>query len=328
MTMCRLKRLFGMSIVVALALAPSAAPAQLEMLGAAMMSGDQPVQTVAGTGMATVSRQPGRIRMHIVLKASGATLEEALAQLKSRREAAVAKLEALKADQASIKTGAPTVAEGQSEQRRRMEQMIIPQLRARGQQIPPGLMAPQLASVSTTLTAEWPLEAATPEDVLLRTEAIRTQIKEANLSGSGAEEELSPEAQELAEEMAGMGYDDDSPVPEGEPLFLYVAHLSEADREKVTAEAFAKARDQASSFARAAGTDLGPLVSLAGHGSGESDTMDRYRDYEQQRYIRQLIGSSGGMSLDQKADELVSTSPGDLSYKIMVRAIFALAPPK
>ncbi|MGM0486660.1 MAG: SIMPL domain-containing protein [Planctomycetota bacterium] len=327
MSMYRMRRLAGMLLAIAVAFGSSDARAQLEMLGA-KLGGEQPGQTVAGVGVVTLSRPPDLLRMHVELTGKAETLDEALAQLKTRREAALLQLEMLKADMDSVETEAPRIAAGQSRQQRQMEQMIRERMRSRGQRTPPGLTASESVAVSMTLRAEWPLEAKTPEEVLRRAESIRQQIKEADLAGSEEEEdELSPEARELAEEMAGMspGYDE-SAVKEGEPVFLFVARVSDADREKAMAEAFAKAREQARSLARAAGVDLGPLVSLAGHGTGQSDMTGEEYGYEYQAYVRRLAGRSAMSSaLDQNASEAMGPSPKSLSFKFLVRAYFALA---
>ncbi|MFW6124554.1 MAG: SIMPL domain-containing protein [Pirellulales bacterium] len=326
-----MRRLAGMLLTVALAFGSSEARAQPEMLGATL-GGEQPRQTVAGMGVVTLSRPPQLLRMHVELTGKAETLDEALAQLKTRREAALLQLEMLKADMDSVETEAPRIAAGQSQQQRQMEQMIRERMRSRSQRMPAGLAGSEAVAVSMTLRAEWPLEAKTPEQVLRRAEAIRQQIKEADLAGSEDEDELSPEAEELAEEMAGMsdGYGfDESAAKEGEPLFLFVARVSDADRETALAEAFAKARKQARSLAHAADADLGPLVSLAGHGTGQSDMSGDQYGYEYQAYMRRLAGQSAmGMAFDQNAAEAMGLSPKSLSFKFRVRAYFTLASPE
>ncbi len=319
----------GMLLAAVLALGASTAAAQYEVLGA-MLGSEQPVQTVAGIGSVSVSRPPEVLRMHVELTGKGATLEEALASLRARREAALLQLKMLKADMDTVETGAPGPAAGESADRRRMEQMVLQRMRGAGRRLPPGLTEPEPVAVSMKLRAEWPLTADSPEELLLQADAIRNQVKEADLAGTADEEEVSPEMQEMLEEMAGMRHHyDETPVKEGEPVFLFVARISDADRQKAMAEAFAKAREQAQSLARAAGVGLGPLVSLAGHDGGESDLMGGHYNYEYQAYMRRMVGRSAlEMTTGQDAFEAVSTRPEALSFQFLVRAYFALAPPK
>ncbi len=111
-----------------------------------------------------------------------------------------------------------------------------------------------------SLTAERPLEADTPEQLLLRAETIRERVKEAKLAGDDPEEELSPEEREMLEEMTMMmgRYGEPQRQP-GEPIFFFVARLSPAEREQAMADAFAKAQANAQSLAKAAGMEIGIL---------------------------------------------------------------------
>ncbi len=326
----RMKCFAGMFLAAALALGASTAAAQFEMLGA--FGAEQPGQTVAGMGTSSVSRPPEVLRMYVELTAKAATLEEALASLKERREAALLQLKMLKADMDTVETGAPGPAAGPSAERRQMEQMVLQRMRGAGRRLPPGLDEPEPVAVAMRLQADWPLTADSPEELLLRSDAIRKQVKEADLAGSAEEEEVSPEMQEMLEEMAGMQYDyNETPFKEGEPVFLFVARIDEADRRQAMSDAFAKARGQAQSLTEAAGVELGPLVSLAGYGGGQSSLMDNPYGYEYQAYMQRVMGRSGMggiMSSQQNASEAMSTTPEDLSFTFMVRAYFALAPSK
>ncbi|MDZ7619452.1 MAG: hypothetical protein U1E05_20830, partial [Patescibacteria group bacterium] len=71
---------------------------------------------------------------------------------------------------------------------------------------------------------------------------------------------------------------------------------------------------------------------LAGPGGGESDGMDDvhdYHNYERRRYIRRIIAeTSPGDEAEQEGQEVTAASPGGLSYKVMVRALFGIAPAK
>jgi len=176
-----------------------------------------------------------------------------------------------------------------------------------------------------------PLESQSAEELLLEAQALREKIKAADLAGTKQAEELSPEEQELAEEMAEMMMQHgEEPVPVGEPLFMYVARITEADRDRAMADAFAKAKAHAERLAGAAGVKLGPLVALSGAGGGSSTMTDpdMYgmfggHDYRRQQYFRQLV-QSGGAADDESNNEAVGIEPGGLKFTFMVNAMFAL----
>ena len=129
------------------------------------------------------------------------------------------------------------------------------QMRARGKK-PKGLQVPQTVTVTGSLTAEWPLEAKSQEQLLLLAQGIEEKIKAADLSGSQEVQKLSPEEEELAEEAKqAMGRYGEQPPPLGQPTFLFVAVLSKQDRQKAMAEAFKKAAAEAADLAKAAGLD-------------------------------------------------------------------------
>ena len=109
---------------------PAAAAAQWERAFAMQMQGaGHPAISASGTSL--VQRKPAQLRLYMQLTAKGKTLEDALAKLKERQEAATAQLEALKADKKSIVFGAANAANEQSSRRKQIQAMVIQQMRAR-----------------------------------------------------------------------------------------------------------------------------------------------------------------------------------------------------
>lgn len=309
-------------------LLPGLARAQFEPWRAMMESQPPAKETISGVGMVTVRQTPTALRMYVELLGKGKTLEAALANLKDRREAALAQLQSLGARKESIWFSSPGLSNIQSAQQRQLEQMIRQRLVARGRKLPRGLQVARPVVASVTLTAEWPLPAGTPEKLLVAAEALKEKLRAADLAGSKEAEKLSPEEQELAEEMAEMlSNSGEQPVPLGEPHFVYVARISDQDRDKALAEAFAKARAQASRLARAAGIGLGPLVGLSGQGGGVT-SFDGYEDpfggYSRRAYIEQLIGRRAASDQAQGDNEAIGPEPGSLSFGFYVRAIFGM----
>lgn len=306
---------------------PSAARAQVGPLG--MLTQTPTAGTVAGTGTVMLKQPPTVIRMYIELLGKGSTLGESLESLKDRREAAAIQLEALGADKDSITFGTPSLSNSQSEQKKQFEQMILQRMSSRGKTLPKGLVVPKSVTVSATLSVEWPLEAEDGEGRLLAAEALKEKVKAADIAGVKDAEKLSPEEEELAAEMAGMVNDyGEKKVPVGEPQFVYVARISEDDGTRAMADAFAKAKAQATRLAQAAGRPLGSLVGLAGQSGGMNNQMaQRYGSYgyAQQNYMQRLMG--GGLNSSPKQREAVGASADVLIFNFSIHANFRLQEP-
>ena len=287
-------------------------------------------ETISATGNVTLKSPPTALRLHVELLARGATLQDALDKMKLRRQAVTAQLETLAADKASVAFGAPSLSNMQTEQRRRFEAMIQERIIARGREVPKGLQIPKSVAVSMSLKAEWPLQADTPEALLMAVESLQERIRAADLGGIQDAQAASPEEAELEEEMAAMMSDmGEEQIPIGQPQFLYVARISEGQRDQAMAEAFSKAKAQAAVLARAAGIQLGPLVGLSGQGGGKFDYgEDAYSGYGYARmeYLQRVMG---GFAVDESGripDEAVATTPESLGFLFWVHASFRIQP--
>lgn len=326
------RRVVGVALILVLvtSLWPGRAGAQWE--GMAAMMGGGP--TVSGAGSVVVSRQPDKVRMFIELTGKGKTLEEALARLKDRREAAALQLEALKADKDSIDVSDPSVSSGGDEQKEQLERMIRMQMMGRRRTVPKALKTARSITVSATLSAEWPLEESTVEKTLVATEALKEKVKAANLSGTDEPEELSPEEEELAEEMEQMMMESgQEQVEEGTPHFFYVATISEEDRDLALAKAFRKAKTQAARLAQAAGIRLGKLVGLSGDtGDVNQYGFNPYNDYmsswggnyQQQEYVQRILARGFSDDAETRRNEAVGSEPGSLKFTVNVHAAFTV----
>jgi uncharacterized protein YggE len=309
--------------VLAAGLLIAAGPAAMRARGAAPEKGDP--ATVSGMGEAQVKRAPSVLRMHLQLIARGKTLEEALAALKDRREAAVAKLEKLKAKAANVTFSAPALNVDPNAQRRRME-MLVNQRMSRGKKAAKPVQPP--AMVTVMLSIDWPLEGDSPEKLFLAAETLRDQVKAADLSGAKETDKLSPEEQEMAEEAAQeinqMGSQDEASQA-GQPQVFFVAKLPDQDRQAAMAEAFMKAKGQAGELAKAAGMDLGRLTSLQGGGGGKAE-FNQYENYNPMyaQYLQRTMRYAGG--LGGHGDEAMAPTPDALEFEFSVNATFRLEP--
>lgn len=316
--------LTAVSVVLVL---PAAAHAQYAAWRAAAGMAEPARETVAATGLATVEREPASIRLYVELFGRGATLEEALKNLKDRREAATSQLETMHADMKTVTFSPPTLTNMQSEQRQQMERMIRQRLGRAAKK----LEMPKSVTASATLTADWPLEVKTVEERMLLAKQLEEKVRAADLAGAKGLQERSPEEEELAEEMSEMmsGYGEEE-IEYGAPHFVYVARISEEDRQKAAAEAFQHARSQAEQLAKAAGVGLGPLVGLSGQDFGSTEFAGEdygvYSGfaYEQRQYVEAMMGRLGETRRRDARDEVTSPNPSKLSFMFSVNALFGM----
>ncbi len=303
-----------------------AGPGAIRARGAGPQNDGSPA-TVSGVGEAKVKQAPTLLRMYLPLVARGKTLEEALAALKDRREAAVAKLQTLKGKASSLTFSAPALNadSNANSQRRRMEMMIAQRL-GHGKKAPKPVQPPVI--VTSLLTADWPLESDTPEKLLLVAGTLRQQVKAADLGGAKESDKLSPEEQEMAEEMAeqmnNMGSPDDESSQAGQPQLLFVAKLADKDRQAAMAEAFTKAKGQAAELAKAAGMAPGRLISLNGTGGGKVDWNELNNNRVYYPYVARMMNSANGAGA--QLDETIAPAPDTLEFEFTVTATFTLEP--
>jgi uncharacterized protein YggE len=284
--------------------------------------------TVTVEGSAVIKRQPEVLRVQVDLLAKGKDLKEALAKLKERREATRTLLAALNPVQGSVEFGEPVVTTGKSQRQRQMEMLVAQRLRARGKKAPPVTENAPVV-VSASFKADLPLKAASPEDLLVVAAGLQDKIKALDLGGLKEFQRMSPQEEELAEEMTDMRDEmDRGEIKPGEPVFVYVAKISEEDRAKAMAEAYQKARLEAGRLARAAGAEVGALKHLQGQtvgapGSEDSPSPYYARDYEYRMMLGRASRSADG---EQSSTEAVGAQPVKVTFRVSVTAAFTLKP--
>lgn len=320
----------GALIGLAIYLLPSAAWAQYEEYGPmAATSAVAGPGMISGHGMATVKKPPTAIRMHLLLSAKGKTMEDALANLKERREAAEAFLEKLGADKKSIESGSPSISQ-EDEQRQRQLQMMIRQ-RMRGNRAAPKAAKTQpTVSLASFLTAQWPVEAKNSEELLLTVHKLQQKIKEAKLATGKDDEKKSAEEEELSEEMAqeSFGPSEDRGDP-NEPAIAYLAQVSAEERDKAMADAFQKAKTNAERLAQAAGVRLGSLSSLGGGFNSGSRMQYGYPSTYNvmPRAMRAMMERGESPEQETRENQAVSSDPREVVFSFSAAATFRLATP-
>ena len=284
-------------------------------------------QTVSGAGVASISRPPETMRLQVTLLGRGSTLKDALAVLKDRVAKAKPQLLALGADKDSIKVEDSRIAEQKNDrnQQVQMQMMMMARMKRGGKGAKPAATTTPPVVVSAVLTAEWKLTAKTSDELLLAIHPVQEKIKAADLAGSKDAEKLTPEQEEMLEEAQNQfSFNQGDEAKPGEPVFLFVSRISEAEEAKAMAEAFAKAKQQAAGLAKAAGAELGGLMSL----SGTTGNAGAYEfggiNYNSAAYSTLQMLQQRQLASNEESDEAVGLEPTAIKKQVSIQASFAL----
>jgi uncharacterized protein YggE len=280
---------------------------------------------VTGIGTAKVERRPDFARIQFDLSAEGKDVKEALAKLREKEKALRDKLAKLGLSEGAIKVDEPRMGLSAQDQQAQMERMV--QMRTgRAAKKPTTNPSQPSVTVMVHVRAEWKLAAQNTDDLLIEAQELSAKVKSADLIGKqDAKKTLTPEEQELEEERAMLLQQSGQAAPadaDNLPL-MFVSRVSEEERAKLLAEAFGKAKEDATRLAKAAGGALGPIRQLtsAANAQGESDASERYNEYMyQRRMMGQQMPGAGG----EDPAEAVSMTPGKITYRVMVTAAFAM----
>lgn len=281
--------------------------------------------TVSGSGIETIKRAPDTLRMQVQFVVHGKDAKDALTKLKARRVAVKKALEGLGVGKDMILSSEPHVAAQDDARRQQLQMMVQQRLRQQGKAAPKKEETKPV-SLSIDFEAEWPLKGADSEELFLTAHELREKI-EAEMTTLRGTEAISPEEEEVAEELQGIGYNDNGPKP-GEPTFTYVAQISQADVERLLAVAFQKARKQAAALSKAAGASLGPLAELSSNNSFGTDDGSYTGSYGRAVYYGQTPAHQSSLkSSSDDADapvEAYGNDPSEVSATVTVNASFFL----
>lgn len=275
---------------------------------------------INGVGTVEIKRPAQLLRMKVQLISKGKDLKDALAKLEARKTAAVKHVQGLSAAEDSIRLGEPEVQEADPNARRQMEMMLGQ--RNKGKKKTTKVAVP--ASVVCSLEADWELSGAGSE-LLLASHALEEKIKAADIGGAADAEKLSPEEQELLEEMQeNYGrYSGGDEVKPGEPVFAYVSRITEAERDTALKDAFRKAKDQAALMAKAGGLQLGPVRSLSSYGGNQwSRGYSNSNDYARIQRMQMAFGDGDDDDAKPSSTEAFGTSPTTVRHILSISASF------
>ena len=283
------------------------------MIGIVQLAHAQAAE-VAGMGSSTIVKMPQTMRLQAQLNVDGRDAQDAVAKLNEKKAAVKRKLIDLGANEGSVqftnlqeRSAAERAAEVAWIARTRMS---APWPAATTRPIPG-------VSLSCMLKADWAIKARNETDLLLEAIAIQEKVRAAGIAGrevSGlppAESAWRVEMEAIAQ-MSGASL-------QRKISFIFVSKLTPEERTKAAAEAFARAKEQASILAKAAGSELGGVRQLSSHiGMPENFPMP---DYEIYRY---------GYAISQAAqppysgDEAIGLEPAAVSALLIVQATFAM----
>jgi hypothetical protein len=172
------------------------------------------------------------------------------------------------------------------------------------------------------------LNTESVEQMILQAAELQEKIEAADLAGLAETSQLTAEEQEVLDELEASGYVDYSEEWKlGQPTFLFVLPITEAQREKALAEAFQEARQEALRLAAAAGTQLGALRALTETGHEVEDLYAGYQ-YDEAPYYRMMLMQRLGAAEEREQLEAVSLNAGQVRHKVAITAAFAVDEPK
>lgn len=275
--------------------------------------------TVNATASASVKLAPQSLRVQLDLVAQNKDLKTALAQLKERRDAAQLAIVGLGFEKGAVTFSNPRTISASTQQ----QQMRRFQMRQRGRKAKKSQESP--AVVSLTMKATMPLKSTDVDSALLLASSLVEKIRAADLSGSKAaekseEEEEADEQQEMEMMMSG---GERKPT---DPFVVFVSRISSKDMEKTMATAFARAKAQADSLARAAGAKVGELTQLSAT-PGSQYGMEGIDPSDYQMMHQMGLRSLGAVSESEDDDgkEAIGIRPDNVRYSANVSVAFSLA---
>jgi len=270
-------------------------------------------------GSAESSEQAELMRMSVKIEAQGSDLNAAMESLLEKKKKATISIEKLEPLEGTIKFGDIGDGGGQGDTTRVMQQMK----RRFGDDPKMAQMMKVKPTVKLTLsiTADWKLETAEPGELMLACDALKQKISKTDFVGE-SEDKLSPEQQELAEEMSEMmdqyGGGEES-TPSGTPSFYYVRVISAELQEELLGKAFDDAKKEAMRLAKATKSTLGDLIHLStSTGGGSSNPYEDYYRSQAQSLSPKANTLEGG------AIETVSQKPDKAKYSVSISAMFGI----
>jgi hypothetical protein len=272
---------------------------------------------VTGTGMVAIKRLPQVLRGQFVVTGQAKDLPGAVSRLKEAQASASRKLVELGAAEKSIEVGPTQLGAGPADARAQYTQYMQELQRMMGQAgVAKTQARPQFTIVCSTLKAEWPLTAAGADELFVAGYALQEKIKSAGI-GRKDLKKLTPEELEAAEEAGAK-------AGAGEPVFQYLCKVSEADRAAALAEAYEKAKHDAASLARAAGSELAALRHVSSLATSPTAVDDTDQVFKRMMSQQMMGGAPAPTPTETPAGQAGAPGPTPVELQITVTASFSI----
>lgn len=207
-------------------------------------------QTVVGQGSADLKKTPTAMRLVLEVRGKGKDLKSALGSLEQRKKRAEDHLARLGAAKTTIRWEAAIVPVPALEGPPAFEPPLAVPFSNPQKPLPLPASPPHVADaeilVTSVLRVDFLLEGATADDRLVFVHGLQAKVRQI---------ELSDDVNSGGAKACNCGC-------KGDPMFLFVATVSAAERSRTLAQAFQRARDAAHLGASAAGQELGTLQTL------------------------------------------------------------------
>jgi hypothetical protein len=260
-----------------------------------------------------------------MLQTKGKTIDEALTAMKAEQQSALDKLQKIGFAPERITFEDFGVDQAQDNNRRQMEMMVAQRIRQSNPR--PAAAAAESVTLKCMVFAESPLTGKTVEDILKESYTLKQKVKAANII---TKKTMTPEEEELEEEMAGMVFTGEQNF-DSEPRLLYAVKLLKEESQKAYAEAFVQAQQQGDFLVAAVGAARGRLLQLSGSvNSSQRNNLRRYSS-QQDYYLMNLVNDPQSM-FDPVMGQMTGTnsmtglsiSPDPIEFVFRVQAAFGI----
>lgn len=267
--------------------------------------------TVSTQGAETFQLRPKLMLMLLRVRATAATLELSLEDVKRQ---------CIESTQRLTRLGAMQVEAGEPHEDERAE--MDPTARIRATMRPrlprlPDVSLPQRPGINVLLTARWNIEDMSAEDVLLLIDQLRFD------SAAHVEPEkeavVAPSWDTRSEGYLSLLTKMHDPPPiDLKPQFLFISRAEESQLSEATEKAYQRSKRIAERLAKAADKQLGDLMSLSIMGGSGEVRPDHYLSRQQVSLVLSVS------SYDLQSDEYVSDDVRPTDVSVSVHATHAL----
>jgi len=264
---------------------------------------------VSGSAGEMVKVRPTLLRMTVTLQGQAERMDKALEDIKSKMDSAKEKLLTLKPVQETLVVSGPFLKTPTQSEMERMRYMVQRRFGSEGEEAE---KKKKQVTLSAVVAADWELSATDPVELTREVHRLRQEIEKAVTPASPKKEAATEEEEERMLRQLAQASGEGAA---GKPLFTFVAKAPRDKLAEARNKAFAKARENASVTAAAAGEELGKLTNIS-----SQVTSTGGEDYEHMRYYRRAMMNLATPS--KEVDEGVSSQMTDITFLVTVNVAY------